>query len=110
VAMGEEERVPALPVGGKGLQGRAPGGGRQGGRSAAWELGGRSSPQGRLAAMELLRWLLLPPGQGGRQERMRAWERKGEERVAARKNAGVGVKICQVSTPIYRSSPRVRVS
>jgi hypothetical protein len=41
--------------------------------------------QGRLlATLELLRWLLLPPGQGGRQERMRAWERKGEERVAAR--------------------------
>jgi hypothetical protein len=55
VAMGEEERAPALPVGGKVLQGRAPGGGRQRGRSAAWELGGRSSPQGRLVAMELLR-------------------------------------------------------
>jgi hypothetical protein len=29
--------------------------------------------------------------------------------VAAEKLRGVGVKICQVSTPIYRSSPRVRV-
>jgi hypothetical protein len=30
--------------------------------------------------------------------------------VAAEKLRGVGVKICQVSTPIYRRSPRVRVS
>jgi hypothetical protein len=38
-------------------------------------------------------------------------EEEGREKeVAARKNAGVGVKICQVSTPIYRSIPRVRVS
>jgi hypothetical protein len=41
---------------------------------------------------------------------VRGRRRQGEERVAARENAGVGVKICQVSTPIYRSSPRVRVS
>jgi choline dehydrogenase-like flavoprotein len=40
---------------------------------------------------------------------LRGRRRQGEERVAARENAGVGVKICQVSTPIYRSSPRVRV-
>jgi hypothetical protein len=29
--------------------------------------------------------------------------------VAARENRGVGVENFQVSTPIYRSSPRVRV-
>jgi hypothetical protein len=37
------------------------------------------------------------------------WEGR-KKAVAARENAGVGVKNCQVSTPIYRSSPRVRVS
>jgi hypothetical protein len=37
-------------------------------------------------------------------------EEAGRERVAAGKNGGVGVKNCQVSTPIYRRSPRVRVS
>jgi hypothetical protein len=37
-----------------------------------------------------------------------AWEEE-EERVMAEKLRGVEVKICQVSTPIYRS-PRVRVS
>jgi hypothetical protein len=41
---------------------------------------------------------------------LRVGEEGREKEVAARKNAGVGVKICQVSTPIYRSSPRVRVS
>jgi hypothetical protein len=30
--------------------------------------------------------------------------------VAARENRGVGMENFQVSTPIYRSSPRVRVS
>jgi hypothetical protein len=30
--------------------------------------------------------------------------------VAAGKNGGVGGKNCQVSTPIYRRSPRLRVS
>jgi hypothetical protein len=55
MAQGHISLSPALLAGEKGLQGRAPGGGRQGGRSAAWELAGRSSPQGRLAAMELLR-------------------------------------------------------
>jgi hypothetical protein len=34
---------------------------------------------------------------------------RGEERVAARENRGVGVENFQVSTPIYRSSSRVRV-
>jgi hypothetical protein len=29
--------------------------------------------------------------------------------VAARENRGVGVENFQVSTPIYRSSPRVRI-
>jgi hypothetical protein len=33
---------------------------------------------------------------------VRGRRRQGEERVAARENAGVGVKICQVSSPIYR--------
>jgi hypothetical protein len=41
---------------------------------------------------------------------VRGRRRQGQETVAARENAGVGVKICQMSTPIYRSSPRVRVS
>jgi hypothetical protein len=33
---------------------------------------------------------------------LRVGEEGREKEVAARKNAGVGVKICQVSTPIYR--------
>jgi hypothetical protein len=37
-------------------------------------------------------------------------KRQGRKKVAAGKIRGVGMKICQVSTPIYRRSPRVRVS
>ncbi|PWZ19593.1 hypothetical protein Zm00014a_008744 [Zea mays] len=40
-----------------------------------------------------------------------AWGKKpGREEMAARENRGVGMENFQVSTPIYRSSPRVRVS
>jgi hypothetical protein len=38
------------------------------------------------------------------------WEKTEEKIVAARENRRVGMKNGQVSTPIYRSSPRVRVS
>jgi hypothetical protein len=40
----------------------------------------------------------------------RGRRRQGGEKVAAREKGGVGVKNCQVSTPIYRRNPRVRVS
>jgi hypothetical protein len=50
---------------------------------------------------------LQPWERRGRRHGQGAWSCRGEEEtrkkeVAARKNAGVGVKICQVSTPIYR--------
>jgi hypothetical protein len=41
---------------------------------------------------------------------MRGGKSQGEKKVAARENRGVGVENFQVSTPIYRRSPRVRVS
>jgi hypothetical protein len=37
-------------------------------------------------------------------------KRQGSKIVAAERNGGVGVQNNQVSTPIYRRSPRVRVS
>jgi hypothetical protein len=73
-----------------------------GGRGRCSTSAGQPTPEGSWAAM------------GGREPSSLhsarcAWKKTGREEMAARKKWRVGVQICQVSTPIYRSSPRVRV-
>jgi hypothetical protein len=62
----------------------------------------RQEKQGECRAMAGLAPCALPAARGGRSQ--------GEKKWRLGKNRGVGMENFQVSTPIYRSSPRVRVS